>query len=138
VVESEASYDASATGGQTVKALFRGLLATSATTVPQPEVKPAPAGDLASTSQEVVGEPTRPAQDPLSLSAVFGEDASPVPPALGRGEAKGGAEDGFSFDNFFGDSQGAASKSPSRGPSKGREDEEDLDQFQSWLQGLKG
>jgi hypothetical protein len=136
------SYAASATGGQTVKALFHDLLATRPAEPSPPEASPTPeARDLANSGQGVVGEPTRPAQDPLSLSAIFGEDSSPVPPALGRGpaDAEGEAAGGFSFDNFFGDEKGeSGSKRPSGIRPKGRENEEDLDQFQSWLQGLKG
>ncbi len=142
VVEPGVSYAASATGGKTVKALFHDLLATRPAETASPEVSAAPeARDLADSGQGVVGEPTRPAQDPLSLSAIFGEDSSPVPPALGRGsdKAEGEVEGGFSFDNFFGDEKGdSGSKRPSGSPPKGREKEEDLDQFQSWLQGLKG
>jgi hypothetical protein len=138
--ESGGRYAASATGGRTVKALFQDLLATKPVAEISLEAPPAQeAGDLVDTGQNVVGEPTRPAQDPLSLSAIFGEDTSPVPPALGRGSAKAEGEEGFSFDNFFGDEKGAgSSKRPSGGPPKGREAEDDLDQFQSWLQGLKG
>ena len=140
--EPEASYAASATGGQTVKALFHDLLATRPAETGPPESSPAQEdGTAADTGRSVVGEPTRPAQDTLSLSAIFGEDSSPVPPALGRGSDKdeGEAEGGFSFDNFFGDEKGGSgSKRPSGSPPKGRESEEDLDQFQSWLQGLKG
>ena len=138
--ESGGRYAASATGGRTVKALFQDLLATKPVAETSLEAPPTQeAGDLVDTGQNVVGEPTRPAQDPLSLSAIFGEDTSPVPPALGRGSAKAEEEEGFSFDNFFGDEKDAASSErPSGGPPKGREAEDDLDQFQSWLQGLKG
>ncbi len=141
-VESGSSYAASATGGQTVKAMFRGMLAAKPAAPAPPEAMPATppaAGNLAGTSPEVMGEPTRPAQDPLSLSAIFGEDASPVPPALGGGSAKAETDEGFSFDSFFGDEEGGSdSKRLSGSRPKGREDEEDLDRFQSWLQGLKG
>ena len=85
-----------------------------------------------------MGEPTRPAQEPLSLSSIFGEDASPVPPALGGGAAKAETDEGFSFDSFFGDEGGSGSNRSLGSRPKGGEDEEDLDQFQSWLQGLQG
>lgn len=142
-VESSSGYAASATGGQTVKALFHGLLAAkpAAQVLPDAptEEMPTSAGEIGDTGQEVVGEPTRPAQDSLSLSAIFGEDSSPVPPAVGRGSAEAEKGEGFSFDSFFGDEEGESGpKPPSGGQSKAREDEEDLDQFQSWLQGLKG
>ena len=140
-VNSGSSYAASATGGQTVKAMLRGLLAAKPVAPAPPEAIPAAtpaAGNLAGSGPEMVGEPTRPAQDPLSLSSIFGEDSSPVPPALGGGVAKAETDEGFSFDSFFGDEVGSDSKRPSDSRPKGREDEEDLDQFQSWLQDLKG
>jgi hypothetical protein len=140
-VESGSGYAASATGGQTVKALFRGLLAAKPVAPAPPEAIQAPtppAGDLAGSGSDLVGEPTRPAQDPLSLSSIFGEDTSPVPPAVGGGAAKAETDEGFSFDSFFGDEGGSGSRRPTDSRPKGREDEEDLDRFQSWLQGLKG
>ncbi len=140
-VESGSSYAVSATGGQTVKAMLRGLLASKPAAPAPPEAIPAPtppARNLAGSGPELVGEPTRPAQEPLSLSSIFGEDASPVPPALGGGPAKAEADEGFSFDSFFGDEAESVSQRPSGSRPKGREDEEDLDEFQSWLQDLKG
>ena len=75
--------------------------------------------------------PTRPAADHLSLSAVFGETGSPVPPAVAAGAPSD--EDGLSFDAFFG---GETSAAPARARAASRDDD-DLDQFHAWLQNLK-
>ncbi len=108
------------------------------------------------------GAPTRPAEDSISLDSVFGDavggasagrDSTPqVEPAPGARAAGGGggetpAGGGFSFDEFF-SPPAAASESlpgqkgtpPPRGSgrqARAGEDEGDLDQFQSWLKGLK-
>lgn len=124
-----------------------------------PELEPAP---------EIVapGEASRPADDSITLDAVFGEegprsavvaDASappPAEPAPATPPAPPPPPGGFSFDQFFSPppapAAGAPSPSveagvppaaPARGSgSRGRpplEDEGDLDQFQAWLRGLK-
>lgn len=78
------------------------------------------------------GTPTRPAEDHLSLSAVFGEESSPVPPAAGQSSAPE-SEDGVTFDDFFGGDTAAAGSRP----RAARREDDDLDQFHSWLQNLK-
>ncbi len=75
--------------------------------------------------------PTRPASDHLSLSAVFGEEGSPVPPASPGATVPG--DDGISFDAFFGGEQTGGAP---RARTASREDD-DLDQFHAWLQNLK-
>ncbi len=75
--------------------------------------------------------PTRPAADHLSLSAIFGETGSPVPPAVAAGAPAD--EDGMSFDAFFG---GDAPAGAARTRAASRDDD-DLDQFHAWLQNLK-
>ena len=75
--------------------------------------------------------PTRPASDHLSLSAVFGEEGSPVPPATPGATVP--SDDGISFDAFFGGDQTGGSP---RARNASREDD-DLDQFHAWLQNLK-
>jgi tetratricopeptide (TPR) repeat protein len=75
--------------------------------------------------------PTRPASDHLSLSAVFGEEGSPVPPATPGTTVA--SDDGISFDAFFGGDQAGGAP---RARSASREDD-DLDQFHTWLQNLK-
>jgi hypothetical protein len=101
------------------------------------------------------GEPSRPADDHISLDSVFGDDAAR------RGTAKHaesapapGKTGGFSFDEFFaGGKAGAAGgadgateatspKTPGGSRSSGRtqrppEDEVEADQFQQWLKKLK-
>lgn len=86
---------------------------------------------LATPDSSGEGSPTRPAEDHLSLSDVFGDDTSPVPPAVPASEES--AASGVSFDAFFGDT-GTPAPASSRSPSR---DDEDLDQFHSWLQNLK-
>jgi tetratricopeptide (TPR) repeat protein len=115
---------------------------------------------------EPLGEPTRAAADDLSLDAVFGDDTpspgrptppgsrleAPVaattpspPPAPAAPSGSGG---GFSFDEFFSSAGAPESTAPPAAPnsapqasgSRARpplEEDGDLDQFQSWLKGLK-
>ena len=121
--------------GDTVAALFRRVLgaglpaSTNDWHAPAPQ---APRALEASAEQgdQSDGAPTRPAGDHLSLSDVFGDEGSPVPPAVPA--ARGEAEDDVSFDAFFGDAGGEQARSR----TSGREDD-DLDQFHSWLQNLK-
>ncbi|HKV75892.1 MAG TPA: tetratricopeptide repeat protein [Gemmatimonadales bacterium] len=135
------SLTASATGGESVGALFQGLLGTS---VGSSATQPArSASSVEAPEPTRGGAPTRPAQDSLSLSAIFGEDSSPVPPTVGAGESSPGvpagmSSGGVSFDQFFGDQPGAADGSgPGRRPSRAGGTDEDLDQFQNWLKSLK-
>ncbi|MDZ4863602.1 MAG: hypothetical protein SGJ01_09175 [Gemmatimonadota bacterium] len=121
------SYIAMDTGGESVESFFRALV----------EARPMGAGASVPSRVEPddgSGAPTRPASDPLSLSAIFGEEspqsappAEPTPPA--------GGSDAFSFDQFFGStSSGSESALRPRGTGPGGED---LDQFQHWLKSLK-
>ncbi len=138
--EPARDYAASKTGGQRARAFFKNLLAARPSAPPEPPEAPAVEGSE-EPSSEVVGEPTRPADDRLSLSAVFGEDPSPVPPAVaGTAEQTDEASvEGFSFDSFFGGERGdPGRRRPASRRARSQEDEADLDQFHSWLQGLKG
>jgi hypothetical protein len=122
------SYIAMDTGGESVESFFRALV----------EARPMGGGNVASTSMEPEeggGAPTRPASDPLSLSAIFGEEAaSPSAPPAEPSATSGGA-DAFSFDQFFGGpTPGPGGSAHPRGPGPGGED---LDQFQHWLKSLK-
>src|SRR5205807_1832724 len=107
------------------------------------------------------GEATRPAEDSITLDAVFGEEGPrSVPPAdagarpaVEPAPASPPPPGGFSFDQFFTPPSappggaappaegGAAFPGPARSSgSRARppmEDEGDLDQFQAWLRGLK-
>jgi tetratricopeptide (TPR) repeat protein len=105
-----------------------------------------------------VGKPTRPADDSISLDSVFGDEGGRGPgPQAAAAPRPASGSGGFSFDDFFGgaapgaappastpganappDAKAAAPRaSGGRGRPSG-EDEGDLDQFQSWLKGLKG
>lgn len=119
------SYSAHDTNGQSVASFFQALLAAR---------PPGNSGPPTSPSSPVSegGAPTRPAQDALSLSSVFGEESLPMPPAV---PASGPAKDAVvSFDDFFSSPAGGSSPLPKGGPDPRRDD---LDQFQSWLQNLK-
>jgi tetratricopeptide (TPR) repeat protein len=106
------------------------------------------------SSDQPPGAPTLPAADNISLDAVFGDQggrgSTPgLPPATpsesgGASGGSGGGGGGFSFDEFFGGQGGGGQAPPAqqRPRSSGRttrqpEADEDLDQFQSWLKGLK-
>jgi hypothetical protein len=128
------SFLASDTGGESVESFFRAL-ASARPGSPGAGAQPAALG----TNDGGHGEhpaPTRPASDPLSLSAIFGEDPGaqprPVPPAP-EPSGKPGA-DAFSFDQFFGATPGGGSGSTRL---SGAHRDEDLDQFQHWLKSLK-
>jgi tetratricopeptide (TPR) repeat protein len=144
-------YAATSRGGQSIAEFFRVLLASRPDTEaphavgspPAAEGQPLEAAepsDAASPSAAgSLGEPTRPAHDRLLLSSVFGEDTSPVPPAMPSSGAGGGASTGrFSFDAFFGGQRGESVQPPEAASGGTRVEEEDLDQFQAWLQSLKG
>ncbi|HXI34745.1 MAG TPA: tetratricopeptide repeat protein [Gemmatimonadales bacterium] len=117
----------------------------------------------AEAPSQQVGKPSRPADDSISLDSVFGDEGGRGSGAQAAAAAPrpASASGGFSFDDFFGgNAPGGAppatpagapvppgahpdAKSAAPRPSTGRtrpsgEDEGDLDQFQSWLKGLKG
>jgi tetratricopeptide (TPR) repeat protein len=126
---------AAADAGRTVSALFQALLRAA---LPAPAgnweqaVAPAarPLAQHQTDREPDTAAPTRPAGDHLSLSDVFGEEGSPVPPAVPA--ARSAAEGDVSFDAFFGDAAGEQARS--RAPAR---EDDDLDQFHSWLQNLK-
>jgi len=126
-------FDAAATGGTSVAALFAALLRAERP-VSSPTIHP-PAFE---SPRRNYGEPTRPADDSLSLSAVFGEDA-PLPAPAG-GPADAGATEP-SFEQFFGPAESAADaelpKPPEDAPVMSSMAPEDLEQFNAWLRGLK-
>jgi tetratricopeptide (TPR) repeat protein len=137
-------FDAAATGGRSVGSLFSGLLratrpAVSATVHPPAFEAP----------RRPAGEPTRPAQESLSLSAVFGEEASPPDSAGGAAPKEVGEP---SFDEFYAPETTAsggndvavppaveASTDPAAPASAAApsQSDEDLQQFNAWLRGLK-
>lgn len=115
------SYVAMDTGGESVESFFRSLS----------DARPT-GGPRDAPEQGAPAAPTRPTSDPLSLSAIFGEE----PPATTVvSEPSGsGTPDSFSFDQFFG---GAGGSPSNPGPRPSMPSDEDLDQFQNWLKSLK-
>ena len=126
------------TGGRSLESLFAGVLAARLRPLPAPEAEP-----LDGNTVPEAAPATRPAEEPLSLGSVFGEDppaAAPAVPPAGAspaestGDATGQA---VSFDEFFaGSPVTAPAPGPVSRPSRPRSDD-DLDQFHSWLQSLK-
>jgi tetratricopeptide (TPR) repeat protein len=124
------TYLARETQGQSVAEFFRGLLAAR-----PPAIASAPAAATPAPAQstpEATGAPTRPATETLSLSAVFGEEGTPTPPAVPAPGAPAGS--GVSYDEFFGGQTATGSQRSGR-TSDAKSD--DLDQFHAWLQNLK-
>jgi len=129
------TYVAVDTGGESVESFFRSLA----------DARPGSGGAVSGFDQGTVpaednsGAPTRPARDPLSLSAIFGEEpAASAPPSVADGPAApkpAAGPDAFSFDQFFG-GPGSSGQTPSPARPSGAS-EEDLDQFQNWLKSLK-
>ena len=125
-------FAAAETGGRSVQSLFGALLSASRPTVATAIHPPA-----FESPRRPAGEPTRPAQEPLSLGAVFGDDAAPAGPA--SPPVSSGSEP--SFEEFFASGSSADAELP-RPPehdpaSAGSQVPEDLEQFNAWLRGLK-
>jgi tetratricopeptide (TPR) repeat protein len=123
-----AGYAAAETGRQSLGAFLRGVLGAH---LAGPGATAAPAGRQELAEAGMDAAPTRPAADPVSLSAVFGDDLPPAAPAASQSAPSAGQ--GFSFDAFFG-----AGSAPAReGARASAAGEDDLEQFHAWLQGLK-
>jgi hypothetical protein len=149
--------------GQSAQAFLKGIWAGRGATpaVPAGQGALAAAFDVAGPA---LGEPSRPADDHISLDSVFGEEVgrrahteppeSPTPSTPPTEASASPKTGGFSFDEFFasgkpgaaGSGEGAADatspKTPSGSRSSGRtqrppEDEAEADQFQQWLKKLK-
>ena len=134
VAEPPRRYDAAATGGRSVADLFAGLLRAE-----RPSVAPAVHPPAFEAPRRPSGEPTRPAPDSLSLSAVFGEEATLPGPAGGPPDA-GSAEP--SFEQFFTPAESSNAevqlpKPPDDQAVMSSLAPEDLEQFNAWLRGLK-
>jgi hypothetical protein len=126
-------FAAADTGGRSVHELFHALLSAS---------RPPPAATVHPPAFEAprrpMGEPTRPAQETLSLSAVFGDEAAPSRPA---GTQPSPATGEPSFDEFYTPGGSAEAELP-RAPgaesaTAPSQVPEDLEQFNAWLRGLK-
>ncbi len=127
------AYSVVVTHGQSVQAYLRSLLgARPPAPAGGPPVHAEPSRTGATADRE--GAPTRPAQDSLSLSSVFGEESTPTPPAVPAAGAGGPGPSGVSYDDFFGAPGTSATPRPPRA-SEAKSD--DLDQFHAWLQNLK-
>jgi len=146
--ETAPSYAASVTGGKAVASFLGDMLGARPVPVQLPEPPPAPEIPMGSHEAQDDGEeavasgaPTRPAIDRLSLGAIFGEDPSPVPPAENTAASdRSESASGFSFDEFFGGAEAVPTGRTSAGSvraTRASDDEDDLDQFHSWLQSLK-
>ncbi|HUQ15206.1 MAG TPA: hypothetical protein VM094_04070 [Gemmatimonadales bacterium] len=118
------SFSVGETGGRSVAHFFKGILSAR----PPSQASAAPVRQPPAAGS--AGAPTRPAADALSLSSVFGEEASETPPAVPASNQEAGS---VSFDDFF-TSPGA---SPARTPRAPDPKKDDLDQFHAWLQNLK-
>jgi hypothetical protein len=118
------SYSVGETGGRSVAHLFKGILSAR----PPSQAAAAPVRQAPAAGS--TGAPTRPAADALSLSSVFGEEASETPPAVPASNQGAGS---VSFDDFF----TSPSASPTRTPRAPDPKNDDLDQFHAWLQNLK-
>jgi tetratricopeptide (TPR) repeat protein len=133
------SFHVRDTGGQSLGSFFAALLAARLD-----HVAPVSGDGLGGVELSPETAPaTRPAQEPLSLGSVFGEDppaatpaVPPAGPALAEPPPAAGAE-AVSFDDFFaGAPMPTPAPVPAARPSRGKPDD-DLDQFHTWLQGLK-
>jgi hypothetical protein len=118
------TYAASETGGRPVAQLLKDILAA------RPPAQSAPAPVRQPPAVGSGGAPTRPAADALSLSSVFGDEASETPPAM-PAPSQGA---GVSFDDFFSTPSASPSTRAARTPDPKNDD---LDQFHAWLQNLK-
>lgn len=126
------SYSVQETQGQSVRAFLRGVLAGRLPPAPSSRVSPAAAAPREAQAGPE-GAPTRPAHDSLSLSSVFGDDATPTPPAVSSAVPAAPAG-GVSYDEFYGAAGASAPARTTRGPDP---KSDDLDQFHAWLQNLK-
>lgn len=120
---------ASMSGGTSVREMMRSLL-TSRPNGAERVVAPA------STGPDAPGSPTRPAPDHLTLSAIFGDDAAPMPPVMRAPPARPAVDPGVTFDEFY----GAAAQPAAGGHERSTrlpDGDDDLDQFHDWLQNLK-
>ncbi len=118
-------YAVGETGGRSVAQLFKGILSGR----PPAQASAAPVRQAPSAGS--AGAPTRPAADALSLSSVFGEEASETPPAV---PASNQGDGSVSFDDFFSSPSASPAARTPRAPDPKNDD---LDQFHAWLQNLK-
>lgn len=142
--------------GVSAQAFLKGIWAGRGAPKPEAPAAPLEQSTLAAAFDAAgppPGEPSRAAQDHISLDSVFGDDArrSSGQAAGPQGEAAAGGDEqkgGFSFDEFFagsgpapapaGEPQGAPKRTSGAGRAqRPPEDEAEADQFQQWLKKLK-
>jgi tetratricopeptide repeat protein len=118
------SFAARDTKGQSVASFFKALLAAR------------PSGNSGHQSPGSApsegSSATRPPQDVLSLSSVLGGEGPANPSGAPAPDSSKDAA--VSFDDFFASAAGGASPLP---PGSSEPSNDDLDQFQTWLQNLK-
>jgi hypothetical protein len=142
------AYAAAQTGGRSVADLLRGILSErlpAAPPAPEPFPESADVPEFRSRDEvladaEDQGEPTRPADDHLTLGAVFGDEDGGAPPAVASPESRPSAHEqngGLSFDEFFGAPPAVEPDATRTTPPAPTGDPDDLDQFHAWLQSLK-
>jgi hypothetical protein len=142
-------FAASDTGGRSVRSYFGDLLTArlpdsngaaegQGETATMPESSPGVMEEAfqADDDAPVSGEPTRPASGPLSLSAIFGEDSSPVPPVVSGPDTEEAKPPSSHFDEFFGERPSQPTTTRARSVRLDS-DQDDLEQFHKWLKGLK-
>jgi len=142
--------------GVSAQAFLKGIWSGRGSTPPPPPEEQSTLASAFDAAGPPPGEPSRPAQDHISLDSVFGDEAarraSPAAEAASL-QPDGSKTGGFSFDEFFaggkagGDSAATGSetsspKTPGGSRTSGRaqrppEDEAEADQFQQWLKKLK-
>ena len=116
------SYIARETNGRSVASFFRSLLAA------RPPADGSPGGPVAGSQAETAGRSTYSAGTHGSSAA---DDNQPAPPAMPAADQT--TDGAVSFDDFFGsEREGSAPLGQRADPG-----EDDLDQFQTWLQNLK-
>ena len=121
---------ASVSGGTSVREMMRSLLTSRPNGIERAAVPSSAPGS------DAPGSPTRPAPDHLTLSAIFGDDASPLPPVMRPPPARPASDRGVTFDEFYGAPAGSSSPGHERTTRLAQSDD-DLDQFHDWLQNLK-
>jgi hypothetical protein len=122
-------FAAADTHGESVASFLGKLLGARLSGVENLAAPSAPAPPPAEA--DTAAAPTRPAADALSLSSVFGEEPTTLPPVVPVPGAPAGA---VSFDEFYSPSGPATGARNPRGPDNKNDD---LDQFHAWLQNLK-
>jgi hypothetical protein len=166
-------YDAAKSGGRSARAMMMAVLAArpglvggradaavamdravpaapAADSLPAGGPAPAPPEPMDEAFGEELGDaafgaPTQPADDEVTLSAIFGEPSLPAvaeePARLRPTEPKAAAArapGGFSFDEFFGKPTGSAPVAGGRPHRDTLSDDEGEEAFRDWLKGLKG